>query len=312
MRESDRIARRLRVRDLQMVEIIAAQGSMARAAEALGLSQPAVSKAIADLEHTLRVALFERSSRGVALTDGGLVLLRRGRAIMDELRHGIEEIENIADPTTGHVRVGVSLAQSLFISAVIAQVSRRYPKITFNVEMADPLRLLRALRDRELDLAICRGQMAEWESDLQADDLFRDRIEVVSSPNHPLARRRKLRLSDLMQEPWALPPVDTYLGDLVRKAFHAQSLPAPTAVVTTSSLQLRLELMETGGFLTLASRSMVTHPSRRGRLKALPVAFDDDAGPMAAITLKGRQLTNVSRLVLQETRLLARSVAVME
>jgi DNA-binding transcriptional LysR family regulator len=308
----DRVLRKLRMRDLQMIEIIAAKGSMARAAEALRLSQPAISKAIADLEHGFGAAVFDRSTRGVQLTESGAVLLRRGRAILDELRHGLEEIENIADPTKGIVRIGVSLAQSLFIAAVIDRTSRHYPKITFDVMMADPLRLIRALRDRDLDLAICRGQMAEREPDLRADTLFRDRIEVVAAPTHPLARRRKLALSDLMQERWALPPPETYLGHLVQNAFRAQSLPLPRTVVSTTSLQLRFELMETGGFLTLASRSMVTHPNRRGRIRALPVKFDDDAGPMAAITLKGRQLTRVADLVLQETRSVARSVAVLE
>jgi molybdate transport repressor ModE-like protein len=121
----DRISRRLRVRDLRMLEIIATRGSMARAARELGLSQPAISKAIADLEHDLGVSLFDRNTRGVQLTESGEVLVRRGRVILDELRHGFDEIENISDPTAGLVRIGVSLAQSLFISAVIDRTSRR-------------------------------------------------------------------------------------------------------------------------------------------------------------------------------------------
>ncbi len=312
MRPKDLLTRRLRIRDLHMIERIATRGSMARAAEELGLSQPAISKAIADLERDLGATVFERSTRGVHLTESGEVLLRRGRVILDELRHGLDEIENIADPTTGFVRIGVSLAQSLFISAVIQRASQHYPKIKFSVVMSDPHRLIRLLRDRQLDLAICRAQMAEREPDLKAEILFRDRIEVVVSPSHPLARRRKLALSDLMGERWALADPDTYLGQLVRHAFQAKSLPMPQAVVTTSSMQLRFELMETGGFLTLASRSMVIHPSRYGRIKALPVAFDDDAGPMAAITLKARQLTKASGLVLEEARSVANSIAKAE
>src|SRR5215203_4542246 len=308
----DRLSRRLRVRDFTMLEVIATRGSMARAAEELGLSQPAISKAIADLEHDLGVAVFDRSTRGVQLTESGQVLLRRGRVILDELRHGLEEIENISDPTAGFVRIGVSLAQSLFISAVVERTSRRYPRMKFGVVMADPLSLVRTLRERELDFAICRGQMTEHEPDLDAEILFRDRIEVVVSPSHPLARRRELSLSDLMEERWALAPPDTYLGALVQKAFSAQSLPMPQAVVTTSSMQLRFELMDTGSFLTLSSHSMVTHPTRRGRIKPLPVAFDDDAGPMAAITLNGRQLTKVADFVLAEARSAARSIAIME
>ena len=312
MAPRDRLSRRLRVRDLYMLEAIASRGSMARAADELGLSQPAVSKAIADLERDLGVSIFDRTTRGVQLTDSGQVLRRRGRVILDELRHGLDEIQNLADPAAGLVRVGVSLAQSLFISAVVDHTSRRYPKLAFSVVMADPTQLISALRDRELDMAICRAQMADREPDLSADILFRDRIEVVVSPAHPLARRRKLALADLMEERWALAAPDTYLGGLVRSAFRSQSLPMPRAVVTTSSMQLRFELMETGGFVTLASRSMVIHPSRRGRIKALPVAFGDDAGPMGAITLKNRQLTKASALVLEAARSVGRSIAVME
>ena len=310
--QKNHIARRLKVRDLRMLEIIAVRGSMARAADELGLSQPAISKAIADLERDLGVSVLDRNTRGVELTESGRVLLQRGRVILDELRQGLDEIENISDPTAGLVRIGATPGQSLFISAVIERTSRRYPKMKFSVDLADPLRLIRALRDREHDLIICRAQIAEQEPDLRSETLLRDRIEVVVAPNHPLARRRKIALSDLVVERWALAPVDTYLGDLVQRAFRTQSLPMPQAVVSTSSIQLRFELMELGGFVTVASHSMVVHPTRRGRIKALPVAFGDDAGPMAAITLKGRQLTKVSALVLEEARSVALPIAGME
>jgi DNA-binding transcriptional LysR family regulator len=308
----DHIARKLKVRDLRMLEIIAVRGSMARAADELGLSQPAISKAIADLERDLGVSVLDRNTRGVELTESGRVLLQRGRVMLDELRQGLDEIENISDPAAGLVRIGVTPGQSLFISTVIESTSRRYPKMKFSVELADPLRLIRALRDREYDLIICRAKIARHEPDLRAETLLRDRIEVAVAPNHPVARRRKIALSDLVAERWALAPVDTYLGDLVQRAFRAQSLPMPQAVVTTSSIQLRFELMETGGFVTVASHSMVMHPARRGRIKALPVAFDDDAGPMAAITLKGRQLTKVAALVLEQARSIALPIAGME
>jgi DNA-binding transcriptional LysR family regulator len=308
----DHIARRLKVRDLRMLEIIALRGSMARAANELGLSQPAISKAIADLERDLGVSVLDRSTRGVQLTESGHVLLRRGRVILDELRQGLEEIENISDPTAGLVRIGATPGQSLFVSAVLERTSRRYPKMKFSVDLADPIGLIRALRDREHDLIICRAQIAEHEPDLEVETLLRDRIEVAVAPNHPLARRRKIALSDLVAERWALAPLDTYLGDLVQRAFRAQSLPMPQTVVSTPSIQLRFELMETGGFVTVASHSMVVHPTRRGRIKTLPVAFADDAGPMAAITLKGRQLTKAAVLVLEEARSVAAPIAGME
>lgn len=312
MARQDRIFQRLRFRDLRMVEAIASRGSMAGAAADLGLSQPAISKAIADLERDLGAAVFDRNARGVLLTASGKVLVRRGRVILDELRHGLDEIENISDPTAGFVRLGVTPAQSLFVSGVVERTSRRYPKIKFNVVMSDPLQLIRALRDRDLDLAICRAQMAEGEPDLQAEILFRDRIEVVVAPSHTLARRRKLALCELIGERWALAEPDTYLDGLVRHAFRAQSLPMPEAVVSTASMQLRFELMETGGFVTLAPHSMAIHPSRKDRMRVLPVTFEDDAGPMSAITLKGRHLMKVSVIVLEVARRVAQSIAIAE
>src|SRR5262249_56668112 len=81
-------------------------GSMAKAAQRLGTSQPAISRSIADLEHTLGVRLLERSAWGVAPTQYGEAIIRRGVAVFDELRQGVKDIEFLADPTAGELRVG--------------------------------------------------------------------------------------------------------------------------------------------------------------------------------------------------------------
>jgi DNA-binding transcriptional LysR family regulator len=116
-----------------------------------------------------------------------------------------------------------------------------------------------------------------------------------------LARRRKLTLRDLLDEAWALGPTETFLGRLLLKAFREQGLPMPRTVVTTLSIQMRLDLMETGHFLTVYSSVMADHASRRGRFKILPVELRDEAGPMAAITLRDRQPSGALKLLLNET-----------
>jgi DNA-binding transcriptional LysR family regulator len=134
----------------------------------------------------------------------------------------------------------------------------------------------------------------------------------VVSPDHPLARRKKVALKDLTDEWWALGPVDTFLGQLMLKAFRAHGLSMPRIVVTTLSIQLRLDLMETGRFVTVYSGAMMSHPARRGRFKALPVDLGDAAGPMAVITLKGRQSPGALKLVMNEMRAIAKSIAAAE
>src|ERR1043165_3398659 len=101
----DRVAHRLKLRDLRLLDTVVRWGSMAKAANELNISQPAVSKAIAEMEHVLRVRLIDRGRQGVEPTPHGLALLRRGVAIYDELRQGVAEIENLSDPTVGEVRV---------------------------------------------------------------------------------------------------------------------------------------------------------------------------------------------------------------
>src|SRR3712207_904847 len=154
--DGGRILRRIRLRDLHMLRAVADLGSMARVAEALAVSQPAVSKAIAGLERALGVPLLERSSRGVAVTEYGRGLLRRGTAVLDELRQGVEEIRFLADPAQGEVRIGTTSPMTAIVAAVIDRLSPRYPRMRFQVEVAATTVLFRGLRDRSLDLAVSR------------------------------------------------------------------------------------------------------------------------------------------------------------
>src|SRR5687767_14431484 len=108
MQWDDRIGRRLRLKDLHTLQTVAEIGSMAKASERLALSQPAISKAISDMEHTLGAPLLDRSSRGVELTESGRLLVERGRVIFDEVRQGVRDIEHLSDPTRGEVRIGTS------------------------------------------------------------------------------------------------------------------------------------------------------------------------------------------------------------
>src|SRR5262245_26388801 len=101
-----RISRRLRFRDLEVFFTVVRCGSMAKAAAEFGVTQPAVSETIAELEHAFSARLFDRTSQGVVLTNYGRVLLKRGLASLDELKQGVRDIEFLADPTKGEVRIG--------------------------------------------------------------------------------------------------------------------------------------------------------------------------------------------------------------
>src|SRR5437660_9602027 len=152
-----RIGRRIRLRDLHILLTVVQWGSMAKAAQRLAVSQPAVSKAIADLEQTLGVRLLDRGPWGVEPTMSGSALVRGGLAMFDELRQGVGEIAFLADPTAGEVRIGCneSLSAAL-LPAVIGRLSDQYPGVTVHVaQMSRPITVeIRELRERNVDLII--------------------------------------------------------------------------------------------------------------------------------------------------------------
>src|SRR6202158_1522124 len=130
---NDRVRRRLRLRDVDILLAVIETGSMGKAAGALNMSQPAVSKAIAGLEHTLGVRLLDRSRQGVEPTPYGRALIKRGVAMFDELRQGVQDIASLTDPTVGEIRMGASEHTiSAIYAPIIQRLSRQYPRMSFN------------------------------------------------------------------------------------------------------------------------------------------------------------------------------------
>src|SRR5215468_11886178 len=130
MQLSDRIGRRMKLQDLHVLVTVMQAGSMGKAAQSLNISQPAVSRSIAELEHALGVRLLDRHRKGIEATEYGRALLDCGVAVFDDLRQGVKTIEFLADPTTGQLRIGNTLVSDpSFIAAVIDRLSRRYPRM---------------------------------------------------------------------------------------------------------------------------------------------------------------------------------------
>src|SRR5499426_2157407 len=158
MQLSDRIGRRMKLQDLHVLMTVMQSGSMRKAAQSLNITQPAISRSIAELENALGVRLLNRHRKGIEATEYGRALLDCGVAVFDDLRQGVKTIEFLADPTTGQLRIGNTLVSDPgFIAAVIDRLSRRYPRMVFHVVPAGPDILHRELNERKLDLVITRG-----------------------------------------------------------------------------------------------------------------------------------------------------------
>jgi DNA-binding transcriptional LysR family regulator len=301
---STRIGRRLKLRDVHILFAVVQWGSMAKAAGHLGMSQPAVSEAIASLENALQVRLLDRGPRGVEPTIYGDVLLKRGAAVFDELSQAIREIEFLADPGIGEIRIGCP--ESLmagFVPAVIARLLCRYPKITVNVVGAQPgEQEFHELRDRSVDLLVGRVFKPLATDEVDAQILSPDAFFVVASARSPWARLRKVALANLIDAPWVLFPSNSVVNSYIEDAFRSHGLEIPRRTVTSFSTHMRLHLVSTGPYLTILHESVLRFNAKIWSLKKLPINLSIRPMPIAIFTLKNRTLSPVVQLFIDEAR----------
>jgi DNA-binding transcriptional LysR family regulator len=311
MEWSERIGRRIKLRDLHILIAVVQCKSMAKAAEHLSISKPVVSKVIADLEQVLKVRVLERDRHGAAPTIYGAALLKRGIAVFDELREGVKDIESLIDPKAGDVRIGCNLfLATSFVSAVVDRLSVRFPRIVFHV-VARPAELLRReLNEREVDFLIARrpGELADERPLFER--LFGDKFVVVAGAQNPWIGRRHIELAELMNEAWVLPPpVGVGVGSVFMKAFRARGFDYPRTTVFSDSPHVRMSLLATRRFLSIFPESALRFPSQRAGVRILPVELPLARVPVGVVTLKNRTLSPVARLFIEHAREVAKPLA---
>src|SRR5262249_36485992 len=199
---------------LHLFITVVQQGSMAKAAAQLGISQPSVSEVIADLERALDARLFDRRPRGVEPTLYGKALLKRTRAVFDELRQGIKDIEFLDDPSIGEIRIGFpAAAMATFLPHVIQKFTEVYPRVVLRVSEVPTSATYSVLRERTHDLHLewCVPPFSRDDAanDVNIEYLFDDHFVIVAGQSTRWARRRKIDLAELHAERWMLGPANT-------------------------------------------------------------------------------------------------------
>ena len=300
----DRISRRLRLRDLHVFAAVAKAGSMTRAAAELGVTQPTVSQHVAELEAAVGQPLLDRAQTGAAPTLCGEALLRRGAEVFDVLDQGLAEVGFLADPASGEVRIGASESYIAggFLAAAIDRVLRHHPRLAVRVHEANTGSLdFAGLRDRSLDAVLGRMAAADACDDVETEVLYDEPIVFVAGAGSRWARTEGLALRDLAAAPWILAPPRTAVCALVADAFRDAGLEPPTPAVTTYSMQLRMQLLARGDYVSSLPASLLRLNGDRWGLRALPVASGRPL-PVTVATLRRRALAPPVRLFLDHLR----------
>jgi DNA-binding transcriptional LysR family regulator len=239
---------RLKIRHLVLATTIAKQGSIVRAAEALHVTQPVVTRGLHELEAMLGVELFERRPRGVTPTIYGTAFLEDATAVLGRLRHAGRQLDLLKRAELGTVTVGTHLAGSnLLLPRAIASLKREHPRLTVVVHEATPDVLRSALLAGEIDMTVGRlSPDTANEGSLSPEQLYLEPIRLVARVGHPVHTDGRHALRELVDYPWVLPGPQTRLRAELEELFFQSGLPLPVdRVECTSMLTLRHLLVST-------------------------------------------------------------------
>jgi len=248
----------MELRDLEYFSMIAEHGHLGRAAEALGLSQPALSMSLRRLEKSMQAKLVKRTPKGVELTTVGAALLSHVQRLRLSMHDVAREAADLSQGNAGDLRIGATpeTAESLLPPAFSA-LFKVAPKVTVKVTVAAPGNvMLPALRSGDLDLLVSGIANAPFE-DLVSVPLLDDEFVVVSSVNHRLARRDRVTIADLAQERWAMSAAGVPSWRWLHQMFKEHGVSPPRITMDANSTWLRLLTVSSSDLLGFTSRRLL-------------------------------------------------------
>lgn len=292
---------RLKLRQLLLLSALGESGNLRRAATQLGMTQPAATKLLHQLESTLDVELFERSRRGMTPTVFGEAMIRRARVLLNDLEDARDEITALSAGSLGSLRVGTNNSTSSgLVPRALAALLARHPTVGLSLVEGNNDSLMAMLKRGELDLIVGRVMGGAALDDVDLRLLYEDEFLAVCSPRHPLARRKKLSLADLVKQRWILPKSTAPLCQRLDFLFAEQCNERPRNAVESSSMLTNLSLLQESDMVTVMPAEVVRQYAASGLLHALPVALPGLVGPMALITRSGRPHSPVAQAFIHE------------
>lgn len=311
MPKIDRVLRsNLKLRHLQMLVALDQFRHLGRAAEFLSVTQPAVSKTLAEIERMFGLPLFDRSTRGTEPTAAGLSVVRFARSVLAGYDRTREEIAAEASGAIGRTRVGAMVvATPVLLAQAIEQLKARSSRTTVLIDEGDLTRLLPKLRLGELDLFVGRLEPGYASPDLETEALYEEPMAAVVRPGHALARKRKPQWADLAALPCVMPPPWASLRVKLDQMFFAHDLHPPVDIVESASFLSQITFLHQRGAVAFMARSVAKHFAGQGMVAVLNLPVPIDLPPVGLITLRGQRATPTTGLLVECLRAVGRGVA---
>lgn len=303
------IARKLRLRHLEIVAEVYDSRSILKASKRLNVTQPAVTKAVKDIENTLALQLFERTTRGLIPTVYGEIFARHAKTVLAQLRYAAEELENLRVGYSGHVTVGTVMAASAsLLPEAIAMLKKERPAVAVTIMDGTYDVLLPALLVGDIDMVLGRLPEAGRQQGLIYEDIHAEPICLAVRKDHPLAARKSLTLADLVDQPWVFPVQESSLRRQIEKMFIDESLPLPRNVIASMSTLVNRVLLRKSDCIAILPYHVARDDVEQGLLKLLPVKLGNLQTPVGAIVRAPGDLPPAARALMECVKIVGREL----
>lgn len=294
-----RLIARLKLRHLRLVEAVSEAGGVSAAAELLGITQPAVSKGLREIEAILGVQLFDRGLHGLTLTPYGRAVLTHGKVIQSELWQVTEQIDALNNGISGVLTVGCALvSSSQLVPRALRLLHERTSAAAVRIIDGSEEGLVASLEEGIADLVVGRLPPTDRVDNLLREVLLHEPIIVVCGINHPLARKERVSYVDLAHSEWIFPPPRSFVHAAIMQIFAQSGLPRPNQYVECLSFLTTRTLLISNGMVAALPVSVVRHEQESGLIVELPVRFPQPALPVGVMTRQGKALTPLARLMI--------------
>jgi DNA-binding transcriptional LysR family regulator len=284
----------MELRDIEYFAVVAEKGSIGRAAEALDMSQPALSKSLRRLEAAMHAKVVRRTPKGVEPTAVGNALLAQARRLRLTLDDISREAADLSEGRSGHLRIGTNLRQAArLVPAARVALSAAAPRVTLKISIEEGNRGAPALARGELDLYITGNPITGY-GDIIHEPLYEEEWVVMAGAGHRLARRKRVAVADLANESWVLGLYGPAQQEFLRLLAH-HGLVAPRIAVEVNAILFRTRLLPGTDWLTVGPRDLLREDGLRSRVVEIPVRELSKRRTVCACYRKDAYLSPVAR-----------------
>lgn len=289
---------RLRMRQVALILAVGEHGTLRKASGELGMTQPAATKMIHELESALGQKLFERVGRGQKLTPAGTSVLGYFRGLRGSIESMTRELAELQLGSSGRVSVGSIMAPSptLLTQAIIA-LKKAYPLLSVDVTLDTSDRLFELLREGVLDVAIGRVRGEQW-ADYVFTPLENEELAIVVGMDHPLGKKKSVPFASLLDYPWILQPTGSPMREVLEQEFRMQQAPVPRGLIETASILTTTNLIAETDMIGVVPQSIADTYARHGLLRVLPCHIQHKMESFGSVTRKDRPLSEATRVFL--------------